>query len=257
MIRTFKEIRAVAQQWRRELNAAKMKSDCQIEESSKLYGGNLLKQKVSEAKRDYEKVVERKKELQVQIENLRYDKLSRLRENVAKAPTLEQSAKLDDIRSRREIDIDELTVVAESMSDNYGALRTLREIASKHGYSLIVPDYKDIEQKINNAADYAIRMLDTSEDTYHGLAFYGNYENTPFDYMIDGLDDENSFSFVPEVKPRVITETEQEILDRVFRGTLPFDLPNRVREAAKSPEMRRLIELSDIYSRFLYEKEDE
>lgn len=254
MFRTFNEVREAARAHRKAVTAAKVKRDVAIEEVKQNYAGELLKERLASIEDEYfQATMVGEKELRNNIEKLRIDKLTRLKSNVAKAPTSEQVAKLNEIRNRKDIDLDELKIIADSMSDNYGALRTLREIAREHGYSLIVPEYKEIEEQINTAAEYANRMINTSEDTYEGLAFYGNYDNTYFDTLTDGLDNE-SFSAIPEIKKRTLTDGEHAVLEKLFGRMAPVSLPYLVREAAKSPELRTLIALSDTYGRFLSEE---
>lgn len=256
MATSFKTIRKHAQKWGNELTTVKETYRLTVEKYKSIYAGELLKRKIEEAKAEHDDFVHGNKvKLKDEIEETRKAKLEQLDKAVSTAPKPEQMSVLQTLGLRSNISESELKALASQMSNNYSALRVLRDIAEKSGYFLKVPDFERIRDNINDACDYAIKMLDEVENVnnYWRTAYYGDYNNgnSMYEQLTVGLDNDILLES-PEIGKRTITEAEQSILDRLFGSTESWLLPEAVRSASKSPEMRKLIEMSN-YSSFLEE----
>lgn len=250
-MRTFKEMRKAVKDYRAVADGAGKLRDETIRQASEIYAGSLLEQKKAEANALYtEHTFTAKQMLLKDIEAFRTAKIEQLEKNVAKAPTTEQVNKLNELRNRKHLDADELQLVADSMSGSYGALRTLRDIADTHNHLLQVPDYTVIRDDINECCDYAIKMMSHDSTGYTYANFINDREGNMWDNATEPLDTD-ILCAIPKVERRKITDGETELLNRMFEGISPEQLPFEVNKASKSAEIKRLIELSDVYSPLL------
>lgn len=256
MVTSFKEIRKHAQKWGSEFSTVKENYQQTVEKYKKNYAGDLLKQRLAEAKAEYDAFIHgHKVELKKEIEETRKAKIEQLDKAVSTAPTTEQMTVLQTLSLRSNIAESELRAIAGQMKNNYAALQVLRDIAEKNGYFLSVPSFEGIKENINKACDYAIKMLDEVENVnnYWRMAYYGDYNNgkSMYEQLTAGLDNDILLE-LPEIKKCTITDAEQSILDRLFKNLEVWQLPEAVRSAAQSPEMKKLIEMSN-YSNLLSE----
>lgn len=180
MVTSFKEIRKHAQKWGNEFTTVKENYQQAVEKYKKNYAGDLLKQRLAEAKAELDAFIHgHKVELKKEIEETRKAKIEQLDKAVSTAPTTEQMTVLQTLSLHSNIAESELRAIAGQMKNNYAALQVLRDIAEKNGYFLGVPSFERIRENINKVSDYAIKTLDEVEDVnnYWRMAYYGDYNN--------------------------------------------------------------------------------
>lgn len=254
MTTSFKNIRKHAQEWAIGLIPAKESYNEKVDKYNNMFKGKFLEEKLAEAKAEHDGYVhEGKAVLKEEIENTRKAKIEKLNKSVSTAPSPGQMSILQTLSLRSNISESELRSIAEQMNNNYSALQVLKDIAEKNHFYLKVPSFERIRDSINESCDYALKMLDEVDnvDNYWRAAYYGDYNNgrSMYEQLSAGLDNDILLE-TPKIEKRTITTEEQSILDRLFKHTESWLLPEAVRSAARSPEVRKLIELSN-YSSFL------
>lgn len=249
-MKNYKEMRQQVREYRAVANLAKGIFEKTVAECKELYKEPLLTEKVEIAQQEYnERTIIGKRLLVNDIESFRDAKTEQLEKSVAKSPTAEQSAKLTQLATRKSLAADEIEIVAKSMSDNYGAMRSLSDIAESNGQYFNVPDYIEIRDNLNWACDYALKMLDNPSE-YQELEFCGDYSGITWDMVTEPLDTD-IFITIPKVERRTLTDNEAELLHTLFGDTPTNTLAFEVNKAAKSPEIKKLIELSPDYGALL------
>lgn len=179
--------------------------------------------------------------------------LASLKKGASTPPTPGQLALLQAFSLRSNFAQRELEDVAAQLSENYVALKTLKDIAASKGFYIYFSvDYDQAIEDIGEAVNYGKKMLEKlgtapNDLDYYGLEFFGDYEASSWNGRTQNIDgSEYAKTIPPKVERREITEDEQEILESLFekQGMGYADQINAVRKAAKTPELKSLIELS-------------
>ncbi len=190
-------------------------------------------------------------------------KRANLDKMLSTAPTQEQLNLLSALQIRKSsLSPGEVNKIAASLSGNYNALSALRTIAKSSGIDISIPaglDYEALSRSLEWAEKYLNeRCEDISKEwgkmTPFGRLFFGTEWNDNLfeDNAVSVLD--NAAQMSVEVVPatRVITTTEKEMIDNLFKGVSETDLADKVKAAAnESKAVEGLIRLHPDYRGFL------
>lgn len=251
---TFKEFRESAKTEKMYLESYRKPHDDMIAAIKKNYQGDLLQRELEAENAVWnEKVGAAKGKLTDQLNRTAEAMLASLKKGASTPPTPGQLALLQAFSLRSNFTQRELEDVAAQLSENYVALKTLKDIAASKGFYIYFSvDYDQAIEDIGEAVNYGKKMLEKlgtapNDLDYYGLEFFGDYEAPSWNGRTQNIDgSEYAKTIPPKVERREITEAEQEMLESLFerQGMGYADQINAVRKAAKTPELKRLIELS-------------
>ena len=244
------EIRAaLKEQKQKELESLRAR-DKAIEYNKANYAGTRLAEENDKVKTHHDNYIsETRKVIKDGIEDWRKTALESVSKKVSTPPSVENTRILETLRMRKNVTPGEFEVLANQMADDYPSLSLLREIAGENNISIPVPTIEEMRTNIDEIADYSIKMLNGKGSEYERFAFFGDYDNTLFDGLLEEFD---STKFTASIKAkRTLSTDEAKVLENLFFTVPTSEMSAKVHEAAKSPAIRSLIEASEEYSKYL------
>lgn len=227
------------------------------------YAQDFIQKKVAEIEAEYKPQFEELVgKFRIEVEKTIANKKARLDNMVSAPPTQEQLNLLTALQMRgKNISIGEIQRIAVNLADNYQAFISLKNIADNLGMRLMVPeqfDYESIQKSISWSEKYLMdRVHDLSlpweQMNAYGRMFFGTGWN-------DGMYEQNAIAILDGakqmetviVKPKVLTDTEKETLDRLFENVGGDELESKVRVlAAESDSLKNLLALHPTYGSML------
>lgn len=182
----------------------------------------------------------------------------------ATPPSQEQLNLLSSLQMRsKHLTEDEVLRIAPQLATNYNAIKTLQVIAEDSHIHLALPEqlnYESLLRSIEWAENYlSARRLDLDVEWNKmsplGRMFFGKEwdDGLYSQNAVDMLDDNIQLNIpLPTVTPeRVITAEESQTLDSLFEFYDEESLKEKIETAAKSKELRTLINLHPVYRNYL------
>ena len=190
-------------------------------------------------------------------------KRTNLDKMISTAPTQDQLNLLSALQIRKDsLSSGEVYKIATSLLDNYNALSALRTIAKSAGIDVTIPsglNYEDLSRSLKWTEEYLNGRCDDivvkwRKMTPFGRLFFGREWNDNLfeDNAISVLD--NAAQMSVEVAPakRVITATEKEMIEGLFKDVPEAELADKVKTAAAdSKAVEELLMLHPDYKEYL------
>lgn len=231
---------------------------------SRLYSEEGIKElcKKLDAKLD-EEALEIQSSFRDSVKKVISHKRERLDKMISTAPTPEQLNLLSSLQIRKESLLPgEVYKIATSFLGNYNALSALCSIAKEAGINVMLPpgmDYEKLNQSLKWTEEYLNgRCEDLAREwrkmTPFGRLFFGTEWNDNLfeDNAISILD--NAAQMSVEVAPakRVITATEKEMIEGLFKDVPEAELADKVKTAAAdSKAVEELLMLHPDYKEYI------
>lgn len=215
---------------------------------------------VDEIKEATKKVIDKKK--------------SAINSMLSTAPTQEQINLLQSLKMQgKSLSKAEINAILPELANNYRALKTMQSIAEGVGYTVVLPsqyDYEELSSSLDLAEKYLADRIDDigkpirdwslASDCFFGQIRFNlsdeewsvqQWEDPLYSKYAKVLD--GNIQTAPTVEPvKKLTESEKQMLDRLFEGKIGEDLKVSVREASESSNIEDLIKRSE-YAEYLEE----
>lgn len=237
---------------------------------SDMYSQSYKQKLIAEAE---EKFADTRKDIISEYNALIQSVLEKKRININKMcatpPSQEQLNLLTSLQIRsKHLTEDEVLRIAPQLATNYNAIKALQVVAEDSHIHIALPEqlnYESLLHSIEWAESYlSARGLDLDTEWSKmnplGRMFFGKEWNDGVysKNAVEMLDDNAQLNIpLPTVTPeRVITKEESKTLDSLFEFYDEASLKEKIVTAAKSEELRTLINLHPVYRNYLDEGEE-
>lgn len=234
---------------------------------SDMYAESYKSKLIAEAE---EKFAYTRKEIISEYNALIQSVIEKKRTNINKMcatpPSQEQLNLLTSLQMRsKHLTEDEVLRIAPQLATNYNAIKALQVIAEDSHIHIVLPnqlDYASLLRGLEWTESYLFARgldLDTEWSKMNplGRLFFGKEwnDNVYSQNAVEMFDDNPQLNIpLPTVTPeRVITEEESKTLDSLFEFYDEASLKEKIETAAKSEELRTLINLHPVYRNYLDE----
>ena len=252
---TIVHFQSTAKRVRKAIFEAKANAAAEKEKIVRIYAKALAEEKCATIDAETSAFVGTEiRELRSQLAAMLAQKRARFESEAFTAPTDEQTRLLQALSLRADsLTASEVFAIAERMSDNHQALRTLAALAAKSNISVLVPiQISEVEENFAEVEEYlnaCIALIEKPDSglTYKATEFYTT--NTPtggyFGAVVDAMDN-SSFLAVQRPIPTQLDRLKEA--ERAARENEDFPKAKRIQQFI-SDNADRLLSADELLDR--------